>query len=842
MKKFFSVAWKYAIVIVWFILSIIFFEYFLNIGNTDVTKKMSEASIPTVCMRYGNYDYNIMFGYKKEMDYSLIRDGITPLEDGRTVNFRIYKYNSQVEKVEYKLRSIDKSRFIEEGEIKKYTESSSYIDASLSLKDLIEKKTDYSLQIILTLKSGEQAYYYARIFEDDELDFHEKLDYVYDFSDTTFDKEKAEQDLVKYLESNKSGDNTDFKHVNINSSLDQVTWGNLNPEKITEPVCTVKEIDKKSALMKLEYLVKSDTDDSKIYSVTEEYRFIKGSDRMYLMSFDRYMDTFVFADTGVVYGDKLMIGITDSNIQWMESDDGNTFAFVNSGSLFSANISNNTFGSIYSFYDSKNFDLRTINKDHNVKILNVDETGNILFYVYGYFNRGDYEGQVGIGLFEYNSMVNVVEEKAFLSYSKPYEILKEDVEKLAYFNSNDEFVLYLDKTLYRINLTDSEKSVLVSNLEADNLYVSDNQKMIAWCTNPGDTKISFMNIEESKSFNIDASIRECVIPMGFMGEDLIFGKAFRDDIVTDVFGQVTYPMYEIDIISQNKAILKSYSQTNAFVTKCKINDNLITLTRVEKDENNELVSIAPDSIVNTQMETVYKNSIEVVTTENLKKIVQVILKKEVDNKKTKFLSPQTALYENQKPVSIDKEEKNEVYYVFVGDKCLNIYSNPAKAITLAEENYGCVMDNDGDYIWKKEAYANTNQIMKIDGRMADDSTASLETCIETILEYEGYSVNVKDDISKGKNASDILEDKMDRVKCIELQNCFYESLKYYLNKDIPVILDAGDSSILIIGYSDNVNVWMNPQSGNNMKVSVDEARKLYEKYGCKFVTYIKPKS
>ena len=201
------------------------------------------------------------------------------------------------------------------------------------------------------------------------------------------------------------------------------------------------------------------------------------------------------------------------------------------------------------------------------------------------------------------------------------------------------------------------------------------------------------------------------------------------------------------------------------------------------------------------------------------------------------------MYEGRKEINLDPDNiKIKNYYVFAGDKCLGIYSEESLAVTLAEENFGCVMDSDGNYIWKKEAYLNTNQIMKIDGRTADDINSSLETCVETVLEYEGFSVDVKDELARGESVTDILEDKMPDAKCIELRNCSYESMKYYLNRDIPMILMAGDNSILVVGYSDNVNVWMNPQSGNIMKVSVDEARKLYEKYGCYFVTYIRPKS
>ena len=79
-KIFLKNAWQYVIIVIWFSASIVFFEYMLNRGNTDLTKEMSEASLPIVFVRRNGHDLNRMYGYTKDMDYSLIRDGITPLE------------------------------------------------------------------------------------------------------------------------------------------------------------------------------------------------------------------------------------------------------------------------------------------------------------------------------------------------------------------------------------------------------------------------------------------------------------------------------------------------------------------------------------------------------------------------------------------------------------------------------------------------------------------------------------------------------------------------------------------------------------------------------------------
>ena len=192
-------AWKYVIIAAWFVASLFFFGYFLNRGNTDLTKEMSPASLPVICVRENGHDYNRMFGYTAEMDYSVIRDGITPLEPGRKLNVRVYKMGEKINGISYELRSIDKERFVEEGEVTTYTQTSEYMDLSFAFKDIISEKTDYSLKIILTLENDRKAYYYARIFEDDTLNFSEKLDYVYYFSNCTFDKETAQDEIGKYM-------------------------------------------------------------------------------------------------------------------------------------------------------------------------------------------------------------------------------------------------------------------------------------------------------------------------------------------------------------------------------------------------------------------------------------------------------------------------------------------------------------------------------------------------------------------------------------------------------------------------------------------------------------------
>jgi hypothetical protein len=187
-----------------------------------------------------------------------------------------------------------------------------------------------------------------------------------------------------------------------------------------------------------------------------------------------------------------------------------------------------------------------------------------------------------------------------------------------------------------------------------------------------------------------------------------------------------------------------------------------------------------------------------------------------------------------------ESDSKDLYYAYALDDCLGIFTNPSAAVKCAKEAYGCVIDQNGHYIWKKEVYSSKNQIMRIEETTeADEETSSLEKCLEIVLEYEGYSLDVRKDLENGMGVSDILEKNIPDCKGIEIINSDTEEIKYYLNKDIPVIAMAGENTVLVVGYSDTAFVWLNPRSGNLMKVGLDEAKTFYENNGYSFATYVK---
>ena len=159
-------------------------------------------------------------------------------------------------------------------------------------------------------------------------------------------------------------------------------------------------------------------------------------------------------------------------------------------------------------------DPRSNYENHDIKILNVDETENVRFMVYGYMNRGRHEGKIGVQVCEYNGMLNTVEELIFIPYNKAYATLKTDMEQLSYINKNGIFYIYLDGSILAIDLMNLTCEEIAQNLQQGSFQVSHTNKMLVW-QNSADAyeehKADFwMNLNTGETQEIETSaLAEC---------------------------------------------------------------------------------------------------------------------------------------------------------------------------------------------------------------------------------------------------------------------------------------------------------------------------------------------
>lgn len=830
-----------------FIITIFISSGVYNKGNEEMTANMPQASLPLVHITTGGIPHNYMYGLKKEIDGSFFRETITPLGAGRTLRFTIDKYGNAIDKILFEVRSIDGARLVESTLVERYREDDGQINAEVTIKDLIEGGVEYNWILMLDV-GGETIRYYTRIIDGTEYNTAQKLEFVKDFHDKTFDKEKAKE-LAMYLEPNFRGDNTTLSRVDIHCSLKQVSWADLRIKDVSEPRIMISEIDQSMASVKLYYRLQTPagsswSKDNYTYNVVEFFRIRYTPDRVYLLDYERTMNQIFDPMADVYASNKIMLGIRNANVEMMESDGGSNLAFVNENQLLCYHSADKKMAYLFSFYDGD--DLRSSYDNHGIKILNVDETGNVKFIVYGYMNRGRNEGSIGVEIYEYNGMLNTIEELMFIPYDKSFATLKTDIDQLSYINKSGVFYIYLDGEILAVSLSGRTSSVIADNLQQGSFQVSASDKMLVWQNSDDSydcTKLITMNLNTGASGEIKAEDSDRLLPLGFINEDLIYGVARYDDIDMDVSGAVTFLMYAIYIQNEQGSVLKTYQHEadGIYVTGAAISDNLITLSRVVRDEKTgSYAEAAPDQIVNNVVENNGYNSSEVVATQSYQNIVQLVLKNVIEPKKLKHTIPPFLMYEGSRDMKIEIENSISRYYVYGKYGIDGTFTHEADAINLAYRINGTVVDENGGYVWKKTSRSKKNQIMAITGKMVEENNSELAVCLETILEFEGVIKNVQPLLEQGKSVKQILEENLTDTRALELRGVSLDAILYYVNRDVPVLVNFEDGgAMLVVGFNELNVVVMNPETGKVYKIGMNDATNLFMKNGNAFVTYIR---
>ena len=834
---------RIAVCVVVFLASALIIGSIMNQGHNNMTMEMAPATLPMITMESGGVACNELHGNTVEMDVAYQKDCITLLGEGRQANFTVDTFGREITGISTEVRSIDGSRLIENSEVTGWKANGKSFSVSLTLKDLIDTNTQYSLTLILELEGEQKVYYYTTILWNDDVHISEILEFATDFHGKLYDKEVAKE-LTKYLEPNsKLTDNGTFHKVNIHSSFQQITWGSLEPVQEDAASIRLTQISGNVASLLMDFVVSTGEGKNKIYyNVEEYYRVRYTSERMYLLDYERTMTQ--IPDTTRMYAnDKILLGITDENVDMMESADGNTVVFSDMGQLLSYNAATNGLTVIFSFYDKDNADRRTLYDNHGIKILDVDEGGNVKFAVYGYMNRGRHEGETGIQIISYDNSLNTIEEEVYIPYSKSYAVLKDEMEQLLYRNRQQHVYFFLENGVYDVDLENRSAEQLVSIRQDDSLQVSENHEIIVW--QEGDdinhsNQLNVRNLNTGEQTVIRAEDGEAIRPLGFMGEDIIYGVARESDIRTENSGQIFYPMYKVCISNSSGDNLKEYRQDGIYIVDCAIEGNQITLSRIQRSENGSYQEILDDQIMNNVEEEPGQNKVVTADIDIYERYVQIQTKTTIDTKTIKVLNPKEVVFEGGRELTLDAVSEVSRYYVYNAYGVQGIYSAPGKAVKEAYDSAGVVANDRGITVWLKGNRVSRNQIMAIKEESVTDQKNSLAVCLDNILRHAGITRNTEYDLAQGKTAIQILEENMTGVQVLDLSGCSLDAVLYYVNQDIPVlaILEDGEA-VLVTGFNEFNVVIMEPSTGKLYKKGMNDATTWFAENGNHFISYMK---
>ncbi len=784
-----------------------------QIAETFVEALQPQATLPQVSFTIDNKEVNILTPYRKPMDITTMRDTVTPLNARGEVQLNLIPNNNKIEKVIYEVHGIDGENKFADGEVTNWEGNTVILPIGKSLSSLNE----YVLTVTLEMENEKQVSFYTRLITDGAYGINSKLSFVEGFHNATLTKNKP---FVKtYLGLSKDQFNQNLSHVTVNASESQVTWNNLEPVvrgsvqwnilECTEVFTMVKlqyqielpvEIEKKELLSVEETTEENKKSTSKstkmyVYNVEEFYRVIynQGKGREGLTQYERRVEQVLDVKPGLVGESGIELGLSSGDVHYRENKEKTNLAFVKERELWNYSIKENRMVRVFGMADSQDTNPQHQNKNHNIRILDITSDGSISFLVYGYMNRGAYEGLVGTAAYYYDGPQNVVMEIGFVEGRASYNYASEDLKQDVYYShtQNKLYVVAMG-SFYEIDLK-HDKEVKLSNQMEPGAYVfSQALDKIAYqsVNEEGNVQVTTLDLESGTYYNIATAPQEEIVLLGYIGDDFMYGYKKKSDIYSnDKLGEKISPMYKVEIRDVEGKIVKAFQQEDTRISEVEIEQNMATLTMV-KLQDNIYHPHQQEVITGNKQTDTRKAQVKAFTSGELKRIYRLVLVEQLLPNSTiygtsKYVNNKDALYISYEMQEQEVEENK--YYVFAKGGLLDSFTKVSDAISLASSEQGAVVDQNQYYVWRS-------------GSRSLNYNHEKESLLVQMLQAGNSAVEIVQETGKSKH--------------LYYTGCTTEQMCYLLNQGQVIAARLKNQEwILLVGYQGD-NMYYRDAQGN----------------------------
>ena len=803
---------KAGVLLIIFVAALIVSSLVINRGSGDQIVDMGAPTLPRVWFTLNGEKVNVLSGYVRDMDIPAMRDTITPLEADGTVDMTVETDGNEISGVQYTVYSMDGEEVYTEGEAPELSDTGT---VTLSLSDgLSDSVREAVLKIVLTVDDRKISYY-TRIERSDNINAADCLAYAVDFHTNALDGTNAEEMELR-LEPNEESDNSTYQTVNIHSDITHIQWGDLEPQVTSDVEWSIKESNTvyTSILAKYQVSCIGDNEETGVYNVKEFFRIREMGDTIYLLDYNRDLQKVFTGSPDTIDEKGVLLGIASDDLQYETNEDETIVAFVQERDLWLYSRESGELYQVFSFSDAEGSDERSRNDQHAVRIISMDNSGNLAFAVYGYMNRGTHEGEVGVGIYYFSVPDNVIEEKAFIPSTKSFAIAEDELGKMVYYNHSEKMLYVLaEGTLYQIDLDRNEQETLAENLTEDQYTVSDDGRLMAYQTDDSASVIRVMNLESGDSYEVSAEDGETLRPLGFIHSDFVCGRMRSEDAGQTVSGEEITPMYAVEILNSKNEKVAEYSFTDSgiYTTDILIDGNLLTLNRVEKRDS--VYSTAEQEyITNNEERKETTVSLETYSTDRMQRQLRLTFADAAENTDVAVMKPHQLTTGEPLTITLSGTDTTEKFYVYGMGELVAVYDKAAYAIQRAEQVSGVVISSAQAYVWERGnrdlAYSTDAEAFQKEGE-----ETSLQACERYMEQYGAHRV--------------------------DLTGCRLDQVLYVINKGRPVIaVIDGDHAVLLTGYTTSDITYIDPDNGQESTVSVSDMEELTDQGGNTFIGYI----
>ena len=816
MKNFFK---RFLVLLVVFILGVAGTAFLMNNETTDDRSDMNDAVLPEVMVQFGDVLTNRMYGYRQPMEADFVRDSVTPLDTTKKLTLVVNPYDTKVRNLSYEIRTSDGSKVMENRTIKSLdTGSDGYLRTEIEISSGLLMNQEYSLQITLSTNHGD-AYYYTRVVSRSATYTEQYAKFAGDFVQMSLDKTQADN-LAAYLETSDSASSRNFAGLNINSPLADVSWGNLNPQLSKAGIPVIKDINETTASISIEYEISAQNENgnTEYYLVTDFYRMRYDETRIRLLDFKRSASEVFDPSLSVISNSGLLLGVRSKDVDYLTNEDGSVTAFTQNGDLWSYVPDTGKFVEIFTFRKDTESDFRDARVEHDIKLLSVENNGDVDFMVYGYMNRGAHEGYSGVGIYHYNNDQGAIEEQVFIPCTESFEFLQEDLGTLSYVNQSGQLFIMIAGNLYQINIDENTYEVLADHIDSDDFGVSATNAHAAWRSESGDYagQIEFIDFDTMERRRIAPEASQKLDLLGFMNEDLVYGVVLDGDTLPNATGYMIDGITTFRIEGFDGTVKKEYHQDGLYVAGVTVGTTLMEFTLVQKS-GDIYKGVKKDNIMNNSTAATDKTSVEQTSSTRQGVIVRLTFEDSPSSEEPLILYAKVRnAGEKVVDIQVDKSSVEEVYYVYAGGGLDSVWTDPAKAVQRADKQTGVVLNRAQQYVWER-------------GNMKTQITLNT-TDIPEIIRTASLDVQ---NLQNGLG---------DSAKVIDLTGCSLENVLYEVSAQRAVIARTGsDSSVVIVGYDQYNTYLLDPSTGEVKPYGMNDSTALFKNAGNMFITYLEQK-
>ncbi len=647
--------------------------------DDTVSVRDASAKYPYMYLFLGNTRINKLNAYSVDMSNDNLYDSLTVIGEDRNMGIEIVNNKLHIQGIDYEIRDMDTDALIDKGSISIDNNSEETIKYSIHIPNVLKEHNAYRLKLLMHSEEKELEFA-TKLMLDTTALIEDMTQLAIDFSHRNFDKELARENTM-YIESDSSGDNSSLGEVDLKSNYRQLTYGNLDISEQGDKEVRIYAYEGNTSMIGISFMAESSDTEGRLkhYEIHENFVMRKGVERIHILDYTRYMNEIVEEPDISEEKDKIMIGIQSNiDIPIIKSPDNTKYAATINREIV--------------YIDSKSSQLRkaysaryeSAEEDSGIKLLSLDNKGNIYFMEYGYMHIGNYEGSMGIEINKINGDSGEIDRLHYINLDATYVGIKDALSQCSYLNAAGNLYLYIDNKLIEMDINTGVYKYISNSID---YFVGSERGLIAWRNVDGQT-IQLMNMDSGKIKKISKESGLELRPLGFIERDLVIGVYNANDVWNIHEVESDLLCSGIEILDEDLVTQDEYSEDESYIRDIKVDEDRVHL---------KLISAAGDMNIYKTDTIVYsgdENSTEgkmidfYLTEEEEKQFYISLGETKLGNTKYTFL--QTKLNDNGENYISSIEVSDREFYVVYGKGMLHYKCNIEDAINLAYDNMGGV--------------------------------------------------------------------------------------------------------------------------------------------------------